>query len=81
MSALAVADVGPVETRVLLALVRVYARDGRATVRSVAKAANRSLQPTHVTLRQLRELGLVAFEEGLASTLRPLVQPVRTGNE
>lgn len=58
--------------RVLAAVRDVYARDGRATLRSVAAAAGLSLRPTHTHIRALRDAGLVAFEDGSAGTLRPL---------
>lgn len=61
----------------LAALVRVYTRDGRATVRTVmVEAGKRSPNTTHVHLVALRNAGLVTWEDGRQSTLRPLVRPV-----
>jgi hypothetical protein len=67
------------EARVLAALLHVYARDGRATVRTVARAAGRSVGPTHKYLARLADRGLVAgIGDGVVRTgaLRPLVWPV-----
>lgn len=69
-------DVSPAGTEVLLALVAVHARDGRATVRAVAAAAERGVSATHVHLMRLRGLGLVAWDPPRQGTLRPLVAAV-----
>lgn len=61
---------------VLVALVRVHRARGRATVRDVAHYAGRSVMATHGHLVDLRALGLVAWEENTAGTLRPLVAEV-----
>lgn len=63
-------------TRVLIALLAVYAEDGRATVRSVALEANRSISGTYNDLVELRHAGLVWWDEECAGTLRPLVGAV-----
>lgn len=68
--------VNPASTRVLLALVRVHARTGRATVREVAAEAGRSIARTHLHLERLKETGLVAWEVEQDGTLRPLVAVV-----
>lgn len=60
-------------TRVLVALLLAHAREGRATVRSVAAIADLSPTATYSALRRLRDDGLVAWDEGRSSTLRPLV--------
>lgn len=63
------------DAAVLMALIRVYARDGRATVRSVAEEAHRSVQVIHGRLGSLSERGLVAGTgDGTTGALRPLVQ-------
>jgi hypothetical protein len=62
--------------RTLLALVEVYEADGRATVRDVAVAAERSIQATHAQLRVLRAADFVTWEDGRAGTLRPLLRRV-----
>lgn len=51
-------DVSPATTEVLLALMRVHQRDGRATVRAVAREACRSVSTTHHHLTFLSDLGL-----------------------
>lgn len=60
--------------RVLLALCRVHARDGRATVRKVNAEAGLSVGPTHCGLWELRTAGLVTWAQGKTGTLRPLVR-------
>lgn len=65
------------ETRTLLALLDVYRRDGRATVRSVAAARDlRSISTIHGNLATLADRGLVATERRRTGTLRPLVEVV-----
>lgn len=68
----------PARTRVLLALITVYQRDGRATVPGVALAAGRSRAEAHRLLVALREQGLCDWTDGAAGTLRPTVAIVRT---
>lgn len=69
--------ISPAQTRVLLALVRVWQRDGRAEVRDVMVEADLSgVGTTHDHLVRLRDRGLVAWEPTLQGTLRPLVAPV-----
>ncbi len=69
--------VGEGEARILAALWRVYADDGRATVRAVAAEADRSVGTTFGHLLALAEQGLVAgVGEGVAGALRPLCWPV-----
>lgn len=65
-------------TRTLLALVAVHRCDGRATVRAVARAAHRSINPTHASLRELQRRGF-ATGLGTVGALRPTVAPVRWG--
>lgn len=68
------------QTRVPVALIAVYQRDGRATVRSVvAEAGMKSPGSALRPLKLLRDAGLIAWEPGKAGTLRPLVQPVPYG--
>lgn len=66
------------ETRTLLALLSVYRRDGRATVRTVAAERGdlRSISTIHGNLASLAESGLVASERWKSGTLRPLVEVV-----
>ena len=61
----------PAEARVLAATVA-----GARTVRAVASAADVPLASPHAALLRLRTLGLVAWADGLAGTLRPLVRDV-----
>lgn len=71
----------PGRTGVLLALLRVYERDGRATVQSVVDEAGlSSVGGTYQHhLVPLRDAGLVDWEPNRAGTLRPLVGPVPFG--
>lgn len=67
------------EITVLVALIRVHAANGRATIREVTDAAGLgSTGHTHHVLRRLRDADLVAWENGRAGTLRPLVQEIPT---
>lgn len=60
------------ELRVLVAVV-----EGARTVREAQKACGlRSTAQTSAYLHRLRRAGLVAFEDGKAGTLRPLVSQV-----
>ncbi|MGH9249765.1 MAG: helix-turn-helix domain-containing protein [Acidimicrobiales bacterium] len=61
---------------VLAALMRLQARDGRATVPAVAAEAGVSRANAHGRLVVLRNAGLVAWEPETAGTLRPLVAPI-----
>lgn len=64
-------------TRALCALLAVYARDGRATIRTVqAEGGYRSSGSLWKQLRVLRAAELIAFDDALRGTLRPLVQAV-----
>lgn len=62
-------------TTTLLAVIRCHARDGRATVRSVAAERGRSISSTHRQLERLRWEGLVDWQDGAAATLHPLAAP------
>lgn len=66
---------GSAPTRVLLALIQVHAREGRATVRGVAAELG---QGSHdAAYRQLLELEAAELVElGRKGGLRPLVRPV-----
>lgn len=63
---------------VLLALIEVHRRDGRATVRAVATHLHRSLSTTHRSLNVLRHRGLVTWDPNRTGTLRPLVEAAAT---
>jgi DNA-binding IclR family transcriptional regulator len=62
-------EVTPAQLHVLKALGRVYLRDGRATVASVAKEAGKGTQTTWTHLSALQNHGLVEWEG--AGSLRP----------
>lgn len=64
----------PANLAVLVALIRVHARDGRATVRTVSLEAGRNISTTHAHLRALRRRGLAGWEDDRVGTLRPLVR-------
>jgi predicted transcriptional regulator len=67
-------DVIPPEaTEVMIALLAVYHRDGRATVSTVAWQSSKSRGVVHVHLDHLEAAGLIA--RGGAGQLRPLVSP------
>lgn len=69
--------VTPAQLRVLLALVAVYERDGRATVRDVQRQAGlASPNTTDAHLRRLRRDGFATWADGRSGTLRPLVRRV-----
>lgn len=65
-------DVNPTATAAFVALHRLYALTGRATVREVAMAAGLPFTSTWEALCDLRDAGLVSWEPGKAGTLRPL---------
>lgn len=67
---------GPNSTAILGAVYCIHAKNGRVTVREVAKDVGRSLDYTHKVLRRLKAAGLVTWEPGTAGTLRPLVEIV-----
>lgn len=70
--------VSPARTRVLLALIAVYQRDGRATVRDVAEAADKSPSTTYTMLLGLRDAGFIEWTPRHSGTLRPKFLPIRT---
>jgi len=70
--------VAPAPTRVMLALIRVYQRDRRATVRTVAVEAGVSVSTAFAHLNRLLEMGLLERTEHQAGTMRPTVLPVLT---
>lgn len=61
----------PALTRVVLATIEVYQRDGRATVRTIAAQADRSLAPTQHQIERAIGRGLLTAESGRHGTLRP----------
>ena len=67
--------------RVLVAVCRVHAATGRATLREVAAVAGYdSAMTVQYALRDLRDRGLVTWERGRHGTLRPLVREVPVDN-
>lgn len=72
--------ISPARTRVMLALLAVYARDGRATVRSVAAEDGRATTTTYWHLFALADEGLVGgIGTDKRGALRPLVTAVPMG--
>lgn len=69
-------SITPARLRVLTALIAVWDRDGRATVKSVADEVGRGLSATWVQLVHLRRAGLAQWQDGHAGTLRPTVRIV-----
>jgi hypothetical protein len=51
-----------IDGRILSALSRVWIRDGRATIRSVATEAGLSPSVTHRRLRRQVDLGMIAYD-------------------
>lgn len=67
----------PGRLRVLVALLVVYERDGRATIPSVMEQAGlRSKSTVLHHLRRLRAEGFCTWDDGLVGTLRPMVRRV-----
>lgn len=64
------------DTLVALAIVRIYAEEGRCTFRDVAADVDCSLSTVHLAVDRLVDEGLVAFERGTAGTLRPAARVV-----
>ena len=73
-------EITSAQVRCLMAVVEVFERDGRATVRSVMRHLDlRSSQTVHHHLTALRDFGLVTWEPGRRGTLRPTVGRVEFG--
>lgn len=69
-------ELAPQTYNVLVALIAVWERDRRATVRDVASEACCSTHTAWRHLRKLRNLGLAQWWPGTAGTLRPVVRIV-----
>ena len=69
----------PARTRVLLALVGLHERDGRATVREIADLVGVSYSTCYAHLKALHRDGFVASAPLSGGTLRPLLQVVAHG--
>lgn len=65
--------VSPRAIDTLMAVIRVYHRDGRCTLRSVMAEIGLSQSRTYTLLNELREKEWVTWEEGTNGTLRPTV--------
>lgn len=64
----------PARTKVMLALLAEYDRDGRATVRQVgSRASLQSPATAHHHLTALKRDALVAMGDGIQGDLRPTV--------
>lgn len=73
-------DIPPAQTNVLMALLHVFQRDGRATVRSVMEETSlKSASTVHRHLLALRREGLVVWHEGLQASLRPTCRVIPRG--
>lgn len=70
--------IGSTPTRILVALMLVYERDGRATFRSVADEVGFTVSYVWRQFLVLRDAGLVDWEYRRSGTLRPLVGVVPT---
>ncbi len=65
------------DTQVLLAVLRLSQKDFPVYYSELLMATGiRSGSNLHASLHRLRNLGLVAFEDGKNGTLRPLVRAV-----
>lgn len=70
------ARVTPRQFAILMALIRVHARDRRCTIRTVGAEAGAGVASTWVAIQQLRRLGLADHWPAHAGTLRPVVRVV-----
>lgn len=62
----------PTVLRTYVTFLAIYAKDGRATIRRVAKARGNSQGLVHLHMRKLRELGLLEFIDKAHYSARPL---------
>ena len=60
-----------ISIRVLLAVIHIYGRDHRVTVREAAEASGCSVASAHASLVHLKKHRLVEWQAGLSGTLRP----------
>ena len=67
---------GHAATTVFLSVMAGY----RSNVRDVSRSSNRAVSTTYVHLCNLRNAGLVTWEDGRQGTLRPLVRAVPFGD-
>jgi DNA-binding IclR family transcriptional regulator len=63
-------------TRVLLAVVEIYERDGCVTMTDVVDRTGFARATVYKWLVRLYDAGLVTWEESRQATLVPLVRPV-----
>jgi DNA-binding IclR family transcriptional regulator len=57
--------------RVLLAVIHIYGREHRVTIREAAEAAGCSVASAHASLVHLKKHKLVEWQAGLSGTLCP----------
>jgi len=62
-----------VSIRVLLAVIHIYGREHRVTVREAAEVAGCSVASAHASLVHLKKQKLVDWQAGFSGTLRPNV--------
>jgi hypothetical protein len=60
-----------VAIRVLLAVINIYSKQHRVTVREAAAGAGCSVSSAHAALTHLRKHQLVDWQDGLSGTLHP----------
>ena len=63
--------VSPKTAAVLAAVFHIHSAQGRVTVRECVTATGTSVGTVHLSLKELKSYGLVDWEPGLSSTLRP----------
>lgn len=73
---LVASTMGSNRTKVLLALVHLFEKNGWVTMRQVADGAGLSNTATYNHLKALRDDGFCEWEDGRFGTLRPLVSEV-----
>jgi DNA-binding IclR family transcriptional regulator len=59
--------------RVLLAVIHIYGKEHRVTIREAAETAGCSVASAHASLVHLKKHKLVDWQAGLSGTLRPNV--------
>ncbi len=62
-----------ISIRVLIAVIHIYGKERRVTIRKAAELSGCSVASAHASLVHLKKHGLVEWQAGLSGTLRPLV--------
>lgn len=68
--------IGDAPTRVLFALMLLRRTQATVTVRDLARVLDKSVSTVHYHLMRLHRAGLVTWEDGRMSTMRPTVRRV-----